>query len=342
MRLFLTGATGFIGRPLTTALRERAIDVVALVRRPESPQARALAALGVDCVRGDVTDAASVREAMAGADIVLHNAGNYELGLDARGRQRMYESNVIGTETVLGQAFELGVPRCVYVSSVIAFGETGPQARDETFERQARCQTHYERTKTDAHEIARRYQQRGLPLVIVCPHSAIGPNDHSPWGYFLRLHLLMPYLFGWSQRGIHCPVDLRDVVAGIVLAVEKGRAGETYILAGEPKSRREHIAYWTERTGKHVRLWVPGWLAVGLFASVEPLERAAGLPAFISRETARAGGAHFNFSSEKAKRDLGWTHRSAREMWLDTIDRERELVDDRPRRSLVSRLQPVR
>jgi nucleoside-diphosphate-sugar epimerase len=225
---------------------------------------------------------------------------------------------------------------------VIAFGDTGPVARDESFEREARCRTHYERTKTEAHEIARGYQRRGLPLVIVCPHAVIGPNDHSPWGYFLRLYMAMPYLFGWSQDRIHCPVDLRDAVSGLVLAAEKGRTGETYILAGEPKTRRQHIAYWTARTGASaIRVWVPGWLATALFALPEALERAAALPAFISRETARGGAAQLNFSSEKAKRELGWTHRSAREMWFDTVDRERELLAKRRRRGLVSRLQPV-
>lgn len=83
MKIFLTGGTGFIGRPLTAALRERGADVVALVRRPDSPEARALGGLGARCVAGDVTDPASMREAMAGVDLLIHNAGHYELAASA-------------------------------------------------------------------------------------------------------------------------------------------------------------------------------------------------------------------------------------------------------------------
>ena len=128
----------------------------------------------------DVTDRESMRKGMNGADIVVHNAGRYEYGMDSAGRQRLQAINVTGTGNVLGLAHELGIPRTVYVSSVQAFGETGQQPADETYTRQVQCRTTYERAKTRAHEIALQYQQRGLPLIIVCPHNVIGANDHSP------------------------------------------------------------------------------------------------------------------------------------------------------------------
>jgi nucleoside-diphosphate-sugar epimerase len=104
-------------------------------------------------------------------------------------KQRMHAINVGGTENVLSLAQELNVPRTVYVSSIVAFGETGRQQRDETFERQVPCTYAYEQSKTDAHVVARHYQQRGLPLIIVMPGQVIGPNDHSVWGYFARLYI---------------------------------------------------------------------------------------------------------------------------------------------------------
>lgn len=342
MKVFLTGGTGFIGQPLTKSLIGRGLRVVALVRNPNSPQALTLSEMGAQCVPGDITSRESMRESMSGADIVIHNAGWYEMGVKSDGKNLMHDINVKGTENVLNLALELGIPRAVYVSSVIAFGETGTQIRDETFERQMPYRSYYEQTKAEAHIIAQRYQQQGLPLITVCPNGVVGPNDHSPFGYFLRLYLnklLTP--FAWTPNRIASLVHVNDLAEGITLAAEKCQPGETYIFAGEPISQRELLALWATKPGAFkVRLWLPAGLARILFAPLEPLQRMIGLPAFISRETV-SSTVSFNYSSEKAKRELGWTHQSAREMWLDIIDRELELKANRKKRDLVSRLKPV-
>ena len=343
MKVFLTGGTGFIGQALTRELLARGWSVSALVRKPEAPSARALSRLGAQLVAGDVTDRESMRVGMTGADIVIHNAGQYEFGLNAAGKQRMHAVNVIGTENVLSLALELGIPRTVYVSTVLAFGDTGKQLRDETFERQTACRTWYEQTKTDAHAIARKYQQRGLPLIIACPNGVIGANDHSFLGYFLRMYInrILPPL-AWSPDSISSFVEVNDLAQGITLAAEKDRPGETYIFAGEPKSTREHLATWTLRPGA---FRIEGWLPAGLMAAVlwplEPLQRLAGLPAIMSRESVWASEGSLYYSSEKAQKELGWNHRSAQEMWFTTIDGELELLAKRRKRDLISRLKPV-
>ena len=112
-------------------------QVTALVRRPDSPRAQALIRLGVHCVSGDVTSYTSVVTAMGDAELVIHNAGHYEYGVDTAGRKQMHQVNVAGTTNVLSAARAFGVPRTVYVSSVVAYGDSGRQARDETFVRQA-------------------------------------------------------------------------------------------------------------------------------------------------------------------------------------------------------------
>jgi dihydroflavonol-4-reductase len=280
---------------------------------------------------------------MAGADIVIHNAGHYEFGVNAEGKRRMRGINVRGTENVLSLALELRVPRVVYVSTVQAYGDSGPQMRDETFERRTPCRTSYEQTKTDAHRIARQYQERGLPLIIACPNGVIGPNDHSVFGYFLRLYLnkMMPPM-AWSPDTMFSLIHLDDLTEGIALAAEKSRIGETYIFAGEPRSFREHLGYWAMKPGAFkVHFWLPAGLMAALFCPLEPLQRAAGLPAFMSRETVRGGATNFHYSGEKAKRDLGWRHRSAREMWFNTIDGEIELLHKRKKRNLTSLLNPL-
>jgi len=343
MQVYLTGGTGFIGQPLTRALLARGWNVTALARNPSSSRARALSSMGAQVTAGDVTDRESMRKGMNGADIVVHNAGRYEYGMDSAGRQRLQAINVTGTGNVLGLAHELGIPRTVYVSSVQAFGETGPQPADETYTRQVQCRTTYERAKTRAHEIALQYQQRGLPLIIVCPHNVIGANDHSPYGYFLRLYInrIMPPT-GWSPDAVHALVYRDDLAEGIALAAEKGQVGETYLLCGEARSFREHVTCWTKRPGAFRPLvWLPEGVAALCFAPLEPLQRLLGLPAFISRETVEAASTNWCFSNEKAKRELGWTPRSPEAMWSATIDGELALLSRRKGQNLIERLKPL-
>jgi nucleoside-diphosphate-sugar epimerase len=343
MKVFLTGGTGFIGQPLIKALLARGWNIIALVRKPDTPQARALSKMGAQLAVGDVTERESMRSAMIGADIVVHSAGHYEFGLDKAGEQLMRAVNFTGTDNVLGLAHELGISRTVYVSTVTAFGETGTQVRDETCTRQAPCRTTYEQSKTDAHEIALRHQQRGLPLIIVCPHAVIGANDHSSWGYFLRLYInhVMPPI-GWSPNAIHALVYRDDLAEGIARAADTGRIGEVYFLSGEALSFREHLKYWTRRPGGFKPLlWLPASLAAFCFAPLEPLQRMVGLSAFISRETVLAASMNLHYSNEKAKRELGWTHRSAESMWLTTIDGELELRSRRKGQNLIQRLKPL-
>jgi dihydroflavonol-4-reductase len=162
-------------------------------------------------------------------------------------------------------------------------------------------------------------------------------------GYFLRLYLagLMPPM-AWCPQSKYSWVHVGDLVEGIALAGEKGRVGETYLLCGESLSLRQHFAIWEQRPGgMKLRLWLPWWMMWLSLWPLEPLERLAGLPAFLSRETVQAGRTSMYFSSAKAERELGWAHRSAAAMWLDTLDAELELRTRRPRRDLVSRLNPM-
>ena len=243
MKVFLTGGTGFIGQPLTKALLARGWSVTALVRKPNTLQAQGLSKIGAQLSTGDVTERESMRAAMNDADIVVHNAGHYEYGVDKAGKQRMHAINVTGTDNVLRVAHELGIQRTVYVSTVQAFGETGPKPRDETFKRYAPCRTTYEQSKTDAHEIALQHQQRGLPLVIVCPHAVIGANDHSSWGYFSRLEcryrLLQHCQCGWRGRNLtDCCRDYEfDQRRRHALADARAAARVlTDLLSGEPRT----------------------------------------------------------------------------------------------------------
>jgi dihydroflavonol-4-reductase len=255
----------------------------------------------------------------------------------------MQAVNVDGTENVLGLAHELSIPRTVYVSTTQAYGDSGPQSRDETFIRQAPCRTTYEQTKTDAHEIARQYQKKDLPLIIVCPNGVIGANDQSVWGYFQRLyvnHLLPP--FAWSPDVVHRFVELNDLVEGITLVAQKGRIGETYFLCGEQQTLRKIFNWWKTKPGAFAPpLWLPEWLAYVMLATLEPLQRIVGLPAFFSRETVRMSATNWNYSSEKAERELDWKYCSAETMWLNMLEAEIQLLARRKGQNLIQRLKPL-
>ena len=342
MKIFLTGGTGFIGQPLTKALLARGWNVIALVRKPDSPKAHALTRMGAQCVAGDVTDSESMRFGMTGADIVIHNAGWYEVGIPNSAQTLMHSVNVQGTDNVLSLALETGISRVVYISTVAHYGDTGAEVRDETYRRQAPYRSYYEQTKAEAHEVALQYQQRGLPLITICPAHVVGPNDHSAYGYFQRMYVnrLMPP-FAWAPNTVHSPVHVMDVAEGITLVAEKGQLGETYILAGEATTRRQELEMWAMQPGGfRVSFFLPFWLAALMFASMEPVQRWLGLPASISRETVLSDKSSLSFSSAKAQRELGWTHRPARQMWSSIIEEEHKLLSVRKKRDLVSRLKP--
>lgn len=340
MRVFLTGGTGFIGQALARVIRNRGWQLDALVRRPDRAPALYLASLGATLVTGDVTRPESMRAAMARADLVIHNAGVYEFGANAALRQRMQAANVDGTADTLGLALELGKTRSVYVSTTLATGSTGIESRDETFIRQAPCLTAYEQTKTDAHETALRMRDLGLPLIIVCPNMVVGPNDHSVFGYLLRMYLLylLPPL-AWNPGTIQSPVPVQALAEGIALAAEKGRVGENYLFCGEPTTVRQLFGFWKpHRGGFTPKLWLsPEWMKV-MFAPMEPLFRLAGLPAVFSRETVAASD-HLNYSSAKAQRELGWRCPLAADMWPQIIERERQLLALRT--GLRAKLRPM-
>src|SRR3954467_4793757 len=125
MRVFLTGATGFIGGAVARALRDRGDDVRALVRDPA--RATDLESIGVDVVQGDITQREAVADALKGCDAAIHGAAVYEVGIKRSEHAQMYATNVEGTENVLRAALEGGTPRAVYISTVGVFGNTGGQ-----------------------------------------------------------------------------------------------------------------------------------------------------------------------------------------------------------------------
>ena len=332
MRVFLTGGTGFLGRPLTRQLRQRGWSVTALVRRPASPQAAELRAMGADLVPGDVLDVGSMQEAMRGADVVIHNAAVYEFGLGSKGTRRMWEVNVDGTSKVLGLASDLEIGRIVHVSSIVATGPTPPGSMvDERYERTVSAATPYEASKARADEIARTYQLHGAPVVIVCPAGILGPGDHTGLGHLMRMYLrgfLPPLLF--ATRGTRAEVYVDDCAEAIALAAEKGVVGERYILSGGVMSHGEKMALWRQAPGGMRYLGdLPKPVAWLFCAAAEPVQRLFGLPPLFSREFLKAGSAHWGYSGARAERELGARFRPVAQAVTDTLWAEHALMKAR-------------
>jgi dihydroflavonol-4-reductase len=343
MNVFLTGGTGFTGRPLARRMVERGWQVTALVRNPEGVPARSLEAAGVKLVMGDVTDRESMREAMTGSDIVVHNAAWYEFGVNAAARAAMQKSNVDGTEKVLSLASELNIARTVHVSSLVAYAGSGKTMRDESHGRQRSPLTFYAKTKAEAHDIAVAYQERGLPLIIASPGVVIGPNDHSMIGHLVRLYVngwLPPILAGKETLLVQATAE--DTAEGIVLAAEKGRLGEPYLVCGDVISAGEMFGIWGSTPGEmRVRGWMPTSVYAWLCAPLGPLLRAMGMSAFLSYEAMMNTGVDLCFSNVKARQELGWAPQSPQEAWPEILAAERALMKQRRGGSLTARLSPL-
>jgi len=332
MKVFLTGGTGFVGRPLARQLLQRGWSVTALVRNPESAAARVLKELGANLAAGDVTSADSMRGPMSGADIVIHNAAVYEFGLTASGRRQMWDINVGGTSQVLGLASDLGVGRIVHVSSIVATGPTPPGLlADESYLRTVPPATPYEASKARADAIAREFQGFGAPVVIVCPAGVIGPGDHTGLGHLMRMYLrgiLPPLLF--ASQGTRAEVHVDDCAEGIALAAEKGLIGGRYILSSGVMSHGEMIALWRQAPGGLPYLGdMPRPMAYAVCAVAEPIQRWLGLPSVLNREFLSAGYAHWNYSGARAEKELGIPLRPVRKAVLDTLWAEQALLKDR-------------
>ncbi|HNE06495.1 MAG TPA: NAD-dependent epimerase/dehydratase family protein, partial [Anaerolineales bacterium] len=228
MKYFVTGATGFVGGVLAKKLREAGHEVNASVRSPE--KAKDLQALGVKLFKGDVTDKESMREAMTGVDGVYHIAGWYKVG--TRDKSGGVQVNINGTRNVLELMQELKILKGVYTSTLAINSDTKGVLADEKYHFTGEHISEYDRTKAEAHKLADEFIAKGLPLVIVQPGLIYGPGDTSSVRASL-LDLLKGRLPMLPRQTAMSWAHVDDIVHGHILAMEKGKVGESYIICGE-------------------------------------------------------------------------------------------------------------
>jgi dihydroflavonol-4-reductase len=259
--VLVTGATGFVGSRVTRRLVERGEAVRCLAR--STSVLRNLAGLPLEIVHGDLNDPPSLDAAVAGCRVVYHVAADYRLW--SRDPRELYRTNVEGTRSLLLAAGRGGCERVVYCSTVGALGipEDGSPGTETTPVTLAQMVGHYKRSKFLAEEEARRAAERGVPVVIVNPSTPVGPGDIRPTDTGRMItRFLSGRMPAYVDTGLNL-VDVDDVAEGHILAAERGRVGERYILGHRNMTLREILETLAGLTGLPApRVRIPNGLAL--------------------------------------------------------------------------------
>lgn len=318
MRVFLTGATGYIGSALARRLVALGHEVRALVR-PTS-RTELLDELGVATFVGDLGDRASMREGMSGADWVVHAAA--ELDPTSPG-ERMARANVEGSENVASLAWKLGVPRLLSVSSIAWFGGSPPGGGSATEETppQRPFPTPYSATKHAGQEAIRAWAKKGLRVNTVFPSLVYGPPGKKGGANTLLRSLMrgrFPVLVGADRKASW--VFLDDVVEGIVAVMEKAPAGRDYLLAGDVATVRQLADRVCALAGvPPPRRDVSPRTARLLLTLATPLLRLAGRRPPLPPAQIASLERHWAFDDSRARQELGWQPRNLAEGLPPTV-----------------------
>lgn len=304
MRVLVTGGTGFVGANIVRALLADGYGVRVLAR-PTSNR-KALTGCPVEVVVGDVLDRDSLRPAIAGCRLVFHAAADYRLWVPDPAV--LYRTNIEGTRNVLEACTSVSVERIVYTSSVGTLGipEDGRPGSETTPVGLQDMVGHYKRSKFLAEQVAADHAARGLPVVIVSPSNPIGPWDvkPTPTGQMV-VDFLMGRMVGTLDTGLNL-IHVADVARGHILAAQKGRIGEKYVLGHRNHSLAEIFAMLGQITGLPApRLRIPYRLVWLVALAMEGLARLTGRPPRVPLTGVRMARKHMYFTAEKAVRVLG-------------------------------------
>jgi nucleoside-diphosphate-sugar epimerase len=279
-----------------------------------------------------------MRAGMRGVDGVFHLAAWFKVGV--RDRSPAHGVNVVGTRHVLELMAELGIPRGVYTSTLAVNSDTRGTLVDETFRYAGPWLSEYERSKWQAlDEVVSPHVQRGLPLIITLPSLAYGPGDRGPAHDFL-VDMLKRRLLVLPRRTAFSWLHVEDAARGHIQAMQRGKPGEKYILAGPTQTVREVVEAVARLAGRPLP---PLWLGPTGMMAVASLMRAVGrfvpLPTMLASETLRSiAGTTYIGSSAKAERELGFEARPIHVGMLETLRAEATALgmDD-----VVSRLSTI-
>ncbi len=320
MKILVTGASGFVGSAVVRQLLEAGHDVRALLR-PQSDR-RNIDGLTLEVVTGDLTEQSSLERAMVGCEALFHVAADYRMWVPDP--DYTYQTNVKGTGDLMRAAGSAGVKRIVYTSSVATLGLTpnGSAADEDTPVTLADMVGHYKRSKFLAEgEVRWLIENEGLPIVIVNPSTSVGPRDirPTPTGRMIvdALNGRMP---AYVDTGLNL-VHVDDVAIGHLLAFERGKIGERYILGACNMSLKEILATIADITGQRppkVRLPHSLVMPVAYISEAWARVTKGGEPR-VTVDGVRLSKKYMFFSTEKAKRELGFSPRPVEEALQEAI-----------------------
>jgi len=324
MKSLVTGATGFLGSAVMLCLLKAGHEVRLLVR--SNSDRRNIDNLPVEIAEGDLRDHHSLEKAVDGCDYLFHVAADYRLWVPDP--QTMYDINVQGTKALIIAAANAGLKRIVYTSSVAALGLTsdGTPADEETPVTLEQINGHYKRSKYIAEQTVRELtHQHQLPLVIVNPSTPIGPRDirPTPTGRIVldTLHDKMPAYVNTGLNIAH--VD--DIAHGHLLACEKGKTGERYILGGDNMTLLEVLDTLDDIIGQRKkRINLPTNLMLPVAWIMEKIAAITHKEPRATLDSIRMAKKLMFFSSEKAIHELGYQYRPARLALEDAVRWYRE------------------
>lgn len=316
----VTGATGFVGSAVARVFAARG-HRLRLLTRPHSDRAN-LDGLGGEIVAGDLLDPPSLARAVQGCRYVAHVAADYRLWVPDPGP--MNRANVEGSRALLRAARDAGVERIVYCSSVAALGLVGDgtPGTEDTPNSAAKVIGAYKMSKFLAEQaVLALARDEGVPVVIVNPSAPVGPRDIKPTAtgkmvadYAARRNR------AYVESGLNI-VHVDDVAEGHALALERGRVGECYILGGEDMLMSDVVRLIAEVAGIPApRLRIPINALIPVALGAEWAARLFRIEPFVTREMLAMARKKMFFSSAKAERELGYTHRPARDAVSDAID----------------------
>lgn len=315
----VTGATGFVGNAVARALIRNGRQVRVLARRHSNP--KLLTGLGVELFYGDLRKPESLAPAVHGCHEVYHVAAQYTFfNPDPK---EIYSSNVEGTHNILKAALKANVGRVVYTSTVGAVGipGNGEPGDEDTPISLFDCKGHYKRSKFLAEQEAMSFFRKGLPLIVVNPSAPVGIADvkPTPTGKMI-LDFLNRKMPAYIDTGLNL-IDVDDCAMGHLLAAEKGRPGERYILGHKNLTLREILHELAALTGLRApRMQVPYRLALGFAHLSEGLSRFTRRPPAIEVEAVQLGKRRMFFNPAKAVRELGLPQTPVREALRKAVD----------------------
>ncbi|MEO8710751.1 MAG: SDR family oxidoreductase [Parafilimonas sp.] len=321
MHIFITGATGYIGNNLAKKLAEEGNVVHALCRNEST---KVLKHENIQIFKGDITDIASIQKAMEGCEQVYHLAAYARVW--AKDPSTYYTLNVEGAKNIFDIARNTGIQKIVFTSTGGTLGPSGNKPVEEKDKRIGEPFTEYEVSKTEAETLCLDYCKKyDMNIVIVNPPRVYGPGIITESNVVTRLIKL--YMAGkWKvmpgdgkRTGSYVYID--DVVNGHILAMQNGRSGQRYSLGGENVSYIDFFNLLAKLTGKKISLLkLPKWLMMLTGNILQLHTKLTGKPPLLTPPWIRKYYYDWSISSEKAKRELGYTFMPFKEGLQKTID----------------------